>query len=300
MTRALYIVAMACLLCGVAAMVALAGRHRFRGRVTADVTTLFSSVGVSIGSEQLNARWGALPDPVRRYLRYAIRDGDSALGTAHLKHDGLFRTTPDQRWFPVEGEQYFTVASPGFVWKATIRPAPFLWIDARDRLVSGRGNMLVKLVSTIPIADAVGAEIDQGSRLRWLAESAWFPYAFVGDQVQWEPIDAHSARARLCCDGLPVSALLEIDDEGKLTQLRADRYRDIGAGKAVLTPWTGRYSDYREFNGFRVPCSVEVSWELEKEPFCYARFRVTAIEYNEMAQHGVHDIVQRVSGSASR
>ncbi len=261
-------------------MVALVGRHRFRGRVTADLTTLFSNAGVSIGSEQLHARWGALPEPVRRYLRYAIRDGASGIRTARLKHDGLFRTTPEQRWFRIEGEQYFTVARPGFVWSASVRPAPFLWIDARDRLVSGRGNMLVTLVSTIPIANAVGAEIDQGSSLRWLAECAWFPYAFVGDHVQWEPLDAHSARARLRCDGLPVSALVEIDDEGKLMQLRADRYRDLGGGKAVLTPWTGRYSDYREFNGFRVPASVEVTWELEKEPFSYARFRLTVLEYN--------------------
>jgi hypothetical protein len=261
-------------------MVALVGRHRFRGRVTADVATLFSNAGVSIGSDQLNARWDALPEPVRRYLRYAIREGAPDIRTARLKHDGLFRTTPEQRWFPIEGEEYFTVAEPGFVWNASIRPAPFLWIEARDRLASGRGNMLVKLVSTIPIADAVGAEIDQGSRLRWLAECAWVPYAFVGDQVQWEPIDAHTARVRLRCDGLPVSALVEVDDEGKLTQLRADRYRDVGGGKAVLTPWTARCSDYREFNGFRVPSSVEVAWELENEPFSYARFRVTVLEYN--------------------
>ena len=261
-------------------MVALVGRHRFRGRVTADVATLFSNAGVNIGSDQLNARWDALPEPVRRYLRYAIREGAPAIRTARLKHDGLFRTTPEQRWFPIEGEQYFTVARPGFVWKASIRAVPFLWIEARDRLVSGRGNMLVKLVSTIPIADAVGAEIDQGSSLRWLAECAWFPYAFVGDQVQWEPIDTYLARAKLRGDGLPVSALVEVDDDGKLTRLRADRYRDVGGGKAVLTPWTGRYSDYREFNGFRVPSSVEVTWELEKNPFSYVRFRVTLLEYN--------------------
>jgi uncharacterized protein DUF6544 len=58
--------------------------------------------------------------------------------TARLKHDGLFRTTPDQRRFRIEGEQYFTVARPGFVWNASIRLAPFLWIEARDRLVSDR------------------------------------------------------------------------------------------------------------------------------------------------------------------
>jgi uncharacterized protein DUF6544 len=280
MKTALYVVVFACLLSGVAATVAVLGRHRFRRRVTADVDTLFLDAGALIGPVQLAARWEALPEPVRRYLRYSIREGASAIRTARLKHDGFFRTTPEKRWFRIEGEQYFIVARPGFVWSASIRPAPFFWIEARDRLVSGRGNMLVKLVSTIPIANAVGAEIDQGSRLRWLAECAWFPYAFVGDQVQWDPIDAYSARARLRCDGLPVSALVEVDDEGKLTQLRADRYRDVGGGKAVLTPWTGHYSDYREFNGLRVPSSVEVTWELEKAPFSYVRFHVTVLEYN--------------------
>jgi hypothetical protein len=61
--------------------------------------------------------------------------------------------------------------------------------------------------------------------------------------------------------------------------VRAERYRDVG-GKAVLTPWTGRYGDYREFGGFRVPASVEVAWDLEKEPFSYARFRITTLQYN--------------------
>ena len=280
MKTALCIVAFACLLFGVAALVALVGRQRFRGRVTADVTTLLSDAGASVGSDQLNLRWDALPEPVRRYLRYAIREGAPATRTARLRHDGLFRTKPNQRWFRIEGEQYFTVARPGFVWNASIRPAPFLWIEARDHLMAGRGNMLVKLVSTISIADARGAEIDQGASLRWLAECAWFPYAYVGTQVEWEPIDARSVRATLRHDGLPVSAVLEIDDDGKLAQLRAERYRDVGGGKAVRTPWTGRYGDYREFNGFRVPSSVEVTWELEEGPFSYARFRVTGLEYN--------------------
>lgn len=48
----------------------------------------------------------------------------------------------------------------------------------------------------------------------------------------------------------------------------------------MLTPLTGRYADYREFNGFRVPASVEVTWELENGPFSYARFGITALDYN--------------------
>lgn len=139
--------------------------------------------------------------------------------------------------------------------------------------------MLVKLISLFGI-DASGPEIDQGAQLRWRAESAWFPYAFVGNQIRWEAIDHDSARATLLSEGLPVSALFEIDDDGKLASIRADRYCDVGRGRAVLTPWSGRYSDYRLFNGFLVPSYVEVAWELESGSFAYARFQVTVLEYN--------------------
>jgi hypothetical protein len=256
------------------------GRRRFRALVIKDVTRLFSDKAPSVGPEQLAARWDALPEPVRRYLSYAIPKGTPAIGAVRLKHDGFFRTKPDQRWFPIQGEQYFTAGKPGFVWNATIRPARLVWIEARDRLQADRGNMLVKFCSTFTIADASGAEIDQGSKLRWLGEAVWFPYGLVGDQIQWEAIDERSAKATLLGDGPPVSATFEVDQEGKIVCLRATRYRDIGGGNAVLTPWIGRYAGYRDFNGLRVPSSIEAVWSFQDGEFSYARFRVTNLEYN--------------------
>src|SRR3990172_7691540 len=94
-------------------------------------------------------------------------------------------------------------------------PAPLVWIEARDCLLSGRREMLIKVYSLFTIAEARSAEIDQAARLRWLAECVWFPYGFVGKAIQWDPIDERSARATLRQDGLPVSAVVEIDDEGK-------------------------------------------------------------------------------------
>ena len=140
--------------------------------------------------------------------------------------------------------------------------------------------MRVKPLSAFTIADASGPEIDQGSTLRWLAESVWFPYALAGDAVEWAAIDAHSARASLRTDGLPVQAIFDVDADGRIVGLHAERYRDVGGGRSALTPWSGRYSNYVEYGGFRVPSSVEVAWDLETGPFCYARFVITALEYN--------------------
>lgn len=113
------------------ALVALAGRRHFQAVVTRDVVKLFSDPAPRIGPRELAARRESLPEPVRSYLRFAIPEGAPAIGTVRLMHGGFFRTDPNGRWFRMHGEQYFTVAHPGFVWNARIWPAPLLWIEAR-------------------------------------------------------------------------------------------------------------------------------------------------------------------------
>lgn len=282
-----YLVAFAVVIVGVAAVTAWRNRERARALVADDVDALFSSSVADVGPQQLRARWDSLPEPVRRYLHYAIPSDTPAIRTARLTHDGFLRTAPDSRWLRVDGEEYFTVAAPGFLWHATARFSPLFCFEARDRLLANRGEMLVKLYSTLRVVDARSVEIDQGARLRWLAEAVWFPYGFVADNVRWTAIDERSATVTLGDQGLPATAVVEIDDEGKLTSVRAQRYRDVGGGKAaVFTPWFGRCRDYREFDGFRVPSSVEVGWILETGEFSAIRFRVTALEFNRAKAWG--------------
>jgi len=257
-----------------------AKHHQFRASAAADARAVLGQALEGLGADALQARRAQLPPPIQRHLAYAITPHAPATRTARLRHEGTFRTGPEQRWFPISGEQYFSIAHPGFVWFAGMQVAPLLWIQARDRLVGGRGDMLVKPLSAFAIADASGPEIDQGAALRWLAESVWFPDAFTGDAIEWASIDDHSARASLRHMGLPVNAVFEVDQEGRIAALHAERYRDLGGGRSALTPWSGRYTDYREFDGFRVPSGVEVTWNLPEGPFSYARFHITALEYN--------------------
>ena len=132
----------------------LAGRHLFRKRVARDVASLLSTAVYSVGPQQLATRLDSLPVPVRRYLQFAIKDGAPPIRTARLEHSGTFRVKPGQRWLPIRGVEYFIAAAPGFVWSARISPVPLTWIDACDRLLNGRGSMLVKLESLLSLADA--------------------------------------------------------------------------------------------------------------------------------------------------
>ena len=46
--------------------------------------------------------------------------------------------------------------------------------------------MLIKVMSTIPIGNSSGEEMDQGAMMRFLAEIAWVPSAALNDYIQWD------------------------------------------------------------------------------------------------------------------
>ena len=63
------------------------------------------------------------------------------------------------------------------------------------------------------------------------------------------PIDGHSARMTLRQDGPPVSAVVDIDDEGKLTCIRWDRYRHVGGKADSQTRYRSQCRDSTHFAG---------------------------------------------------
>src|SRR5689334_9633359 len=87
----LYIVLLASLVVGAFALTVLMARRRFSELVTGEVAKLFSDAGKPLGPDQMVGRWDSLPDPVRRYLKYAIRKGAPVVRTVRLKHNGVFR-----------------------------------------------------------------------------------------------------------------------------------------------------------------------------------------------------------------
>jgi hypothetical protein len=252
-------------------------RARFERRVAREARELWAAKGVG-GAERLSLE--ELPAPVRRYLEVSGAARREPVRTVRLRHGGTFRPALDKPWSAIRGEQYFSVDPPGFVWWGRIRVAPGLWVEARDRSLGGRGNMLIKVASTWTIGDVRGPEMDEGSLVRLLGEMVWFPTAFLDARhVSWTPIDDTSARATLRVGQREVAAVFHFAPDGLPSGLIADRYRDVD-GKGVLTPWTGEYREYREVDGLRVPFRNDVSWQVDGQAHPYARWEFEQVEYD--------------------
>jgi hypothetical protein len=214
-----------------------------------------------------------LPAPVQRYFKHVLVDGQPYVSYARITHDGQFKTGLDKAWINIKGEQYATTEKPGFIWKGTTS-----MFTARDMYIADKGRLIVSLFSLYNVVDAKGEQYNQGELLRWLGESVLYPTNLLpGQRLQWLAIDSQSAKLTFTYNGLSLFFIITFNEVGEITQMETKRYMD----KRKLETWVIKSANYKEMNDVVVPTAFEVLWRLEKGDFSYAKFNVTAIEYNK-------------------
>ena len=257
---------------GLVVITLIAGRVVLSIQFRKDVRTLFSQSGEISGKTFSYKALQDLPEPVQRYFRHVMKDGQPYISYIRLRHDGKFKTAPDRDWMNIEGEQYFTTQRPGFIWKGSTR-----MFTARDMYVSDKGKLAVFLFSIFKIAGGQGEKYDQGELLRWLGESVWFPTNLLpGENLQWTAIDNHSAQLNFKYNNHTLSYLVTFNEAGEISELQTKRYM----GDGNLETWIGKLSDYKAINGIVIPTTIEAIYRLKEKDYSYAKFNVKTIEYN--------------------
>ncbi|MEO5592164.1 MAG: DUF6544 family protein [Chitinophagaceae bacterium] len=237
------------------------------------VKQLFSS-SKSISDKTFHyAQLSGLPEPVQRYFKYVLKDGQPYISYARIKHAGLFKTGLNKDWINIKGEQYATTEKPGFIWKGTTS-----MFTARDMYITDKGRLVVSLFSLYNVVDASGGQYNQGELLRWLGESILYPTNLLpAERLQWSAIGPQSAKLTFNYNELSLVFILTFNEVGCITQMETKRYMD----KTKLETWIIKCADYKEINNVVVPLAFEVLWRLEKGDFSYAKFNVTEIAYDK-------------------
>lgn len=224
------------------------------------------------------ARIGELPSPVQRSLRRSGIVGSEVPTSVIVRQDGEIRTDTDARWLRFTAVEEYQLDPPGFDWSASLKIAGLTLGRATDSLKDGHGRMHVRLLGLFTVVDATGPEMDQGTLMRWLNETMWFPAVWATDVISWESIDESSATGSVRVGDLAASAEFRFDHDGRLVDFRADRYRDVESG-FVMTPWSTPLTEHTRFNGFELPSYGSAVWHLQDGPFEYIRIRVTDVRY---------------------
>lgn len=234
------------------------------------------------------AQLEGLPAPAMRYFRAVLRDGQPIVRRARFSQLGDFLLRPTQDgWRPFSATQHVSTEPVGFMWDALIRMAPGLNVRVRDSFIEGIGSMFGSILGIFPVVSVKGtSDIAAGALHRYLAEAVWFPTALLPTHgVAWTPVDDSTARATLNVAATTVSLDFHFGDDGLVHSVfTSARAREVG-GRAILTPWQGRFSNYAEREGMRIPLTGEVEWQLPEGPQLYWRGRIIEIAY-EFARPG--------------
>jgi hypothetical protein len=256
------------------------GLRRFDRLVKRDVEALLARATTTAGEAVVTEEMlKDLPEPVRRYLKHTGIVGKPSVDTVYLEQKGQMYLGSKQGWVPLDAEEHYTVQPPGFVWDVTIHKGPLPIARGRDTYAGGEGRMLIKAGSLFTVVDDKGPEMDQGSMMRYLSEMIWFPTAFLDDNISFEPIDDESARVTLTDGGKSVSATMYFDEEGKVTDFVAKRYRTVEGGYDLET-WSAPVYEYGELAGLKLPLRGGAVWKLPEGDLKYADITITHLEYN--------------------
>jgi hypothetical protein len=256
----------------------------FRSRaVSRTLRTELAAARASIKYQAVDFReLDGLPAPVQRYFRLVLKNGQPMVTAAQVQHRGTFNMgQAGEQWKPFRSAQLVVVHRPGFDWDARISLWPGLTIRVHDAYIAGEGILHASMLGLLTVAHLRGGgQIAEGELMRFLAEAAWYPTALLPSQgVAWEAVSADSARATLIDGAVRVHMLFNFNENGVVDSVSANGRGRTVKGEIILTPWEGRFWNYRICDGMYVPQDGEALWIEADGAKPYWRGAATAISY---------------------
>jgi hypothetical protein len=132
---------------------------------------------------------------------------------------------------------------------------------------SDKGHQNVKMA---------GLDADKGELQRYLSSIAYCPAILINHaSLDCTAVGSVTLRVLDRKDSTGATVDLDVCEEGQPLTCRAVRPRIVGK-QAIMTPWSGSCTEFREWEGLRVATRLEVLWHLPDGPFTYFRSEITS------------------------
>ncbi len=221
-----------------------------------------------------------LPDPAQRFFRFAIEPGTALRTVAEISMQGVFSLGSKARpnYQPMQAEQILAVPH-GFLWRVRVGRL----FTGSDGAEDGNSWSRFWALGVAPVGRA-GNNADHARAAfgRYVAEAVfWTPAALLpGEHVHWQAIDDSTARATVANKGMEQAVDVTVGEDGQPVQVVFQRWSDANPDKVFqLQPFGGYLSEFRLFEGFRLPTRVEAGNFFGTDDY-FAFFKVTVTAVN--------------------
>ena len=223
-----------------------------------------------------------LPEPVRRYVRVTGSLGQPQVANLRATWRGRIRSSASDPWMEFRAEQYnFYSSTPSrlFFMDATMKG---LSVDVFHRFVGEAATFRVRLLSLLTVVSAKGPVMNRGETVTVFNDLCVLaPSMLVDPAIEWQEVDAHTARARYTRGAETIRADLTFNDAGELVDFASDDRPAASADGKTFTPqrWTTPLSNYRSFGARRVSTVDEVRYDAPTGSYAYGEFELLTIDY---------------------
>jgi len=222
-----------------------------------------------------------LPACVQKYLAYTGVIGKSKPQNVCIEFDAEMFGKPGDKPMKSHSVQhnFYGNYSRLFLMKASKMGIP---ISALHLYMNEQASFQVKVAELFKVVNITGEELTKAETVTLLNDMCVFaPGSLTDERLSWKEIDSLSCEVILINGKYKVSAILLFNEAGELINFVSDdrsALQDNGSMKQVR--WETPISDYREFEGRKIPTSGKTIWKYREGDFTYGMFSLTSIKYN--------------------
>lgn len=236
------------------------------------------AIGESLLSEKDIAH---LPACVQKYLAYTGAIGKSKVQNMYIEFDSDMYRKPGEKPMKSQSVQYnfYGNFTRFFYMKASKMGIPFRALHVYK---NEQASFQVKVAELFKVVDLKGEELTKAETVTVLNDLCIFAPACLADhRLSWGESDSLSANVTLTNGKYVVSTVLDFNEAGELVNFMSDdrsALQDDGSIKQAR--WSTPVSDYREFNGRKIPTVGRTIWHYPEGDFTYGVFTLKNIQYN--------------------
>lgn len=221
-----------------------------------------------------------LPEVVRNYIRYTGFTGKEKIINFRSECKGGIRSNPDEKYMPLKCVQYnfMDQLSRSFYIVARKKGIPAIGLHLYK---DAKAIFQVKILGLFTVVDAKGPQMNQAETVTVLNDMFFMaPGSLIDKRIQWEVLDDLTVKAVFTNDDIRISAVIYFNREGQLVNFISNDRFDTDGKEYISHPWETPMSEYRTFDGYRLPSKAKVIYKRPAGDFCYGEFELQSIKYN--------------------
>ncbi len=222
-----------------------------------------------------------LPEPVKKYIRYAGAVGKPKVKNFKVEFTGQIRGDEQSAWMPFTSVQYNFMDAPArlFFMKATMKHLPVAGFHSFN---NGNAFMDIRLLSLFRVQYQSGKEMNISETVTFFNDMCCMaPATLIDNRIAWTDAGSNKVKAVFTNNNISITAWLYFNERGELINFISEDRSAVTADKQMKRfPWSTPLRDYKIMNGYKLPAHADLIYKYPGGDFCYGNFILTDIEYN--------------------